>query len=186
MQLGKAAGARVIGVVGGRAEGRGGAAARGGRGDRPAHRGRRGGGQGGHRRSRRGRGVRPGRRRRVHAVDQVHRLRGPDRSWWGSRAGRCRRPPSNHALVKNYSILGLHWGLYKAYNQQAIDDCHVELTRLAAEGAIRPLISERLARRGGRRHRQARRREHRRTGRLRPLSLAGSISSLTAGSRFRR
>ena len=36
-------------------------------------------------------------------------------------------------------------GLYKAYNQQAIDDCHVELTRLADAGLVKPLISERLS-----------------------------------------
>ncbi|MTE17190.1 NADPH:quinone oxidoreductase family protein [Nocardia aurantiaca] len=51
----------------------------------------------------------------------------------------------NHALVKNYSIVGLHWGLYNAYDPAAVTECHSELTRLAAAGAIRPLVSERLA-----------------------------------------
>ena len=51
----------------------------------------------------------------------------------------------NHALVKNYSIVGLHWGLYQRLDPQAVRDCHAELTRLAAAGAIRPLISERLS-----------------------------------------
>jgi NADPH2:quinone reductase len=50
----------------------------------------------------------------------------------------------NHALVKNYSIVGLHWGLYQQRDPAAIADCHAELSRLAAAGAIRPLISERL------------------------------------------
>lgn len=50
----------------------------------------------------------------------------------------------NHALVKNYSILGLHWGLYQQRDPGAVRDCHAELTRLAAAGTIRPLISERL------------------------------------------
>ena len=50
----------------------------------------------------------------------------------------------NHALVKNYSILGLHWGLYEQREPGAIRDCHAELTRLAAAGLIKPLISERL------------------------------------------
>lgn len=50
----------------------------------------------------------------------------------------------NHALVKNYSVLGLHWGLYERLDPGAVRDCHAELTRLAAAGAIRPLISERL------------------------------------------
>ncbi|WP_433566188.1 NADPH:quinone oxidoreductase family protein [Nocardia sp. CA-151230] len=51
----------------------------------------------------------------------------------------------NHALVKNYSIVGLHWGLYNAHDPAAVVECHRELTRLAATGAIRPLVSERLA-----------------------------------------
>src|ERR1700759_3313624 len=51
----------------------------------------------------------------------------------------------NHALVKNYSIVGLHWGLYQQRDPGAIADCHTELTRLVAAGAVRPLISERLA-----------------------------------------
>jgi len=50
----------------------------------------------------------------------------------------------NHALVKNYSILGLHWGLYQKMDPGAIRACHAELTRLVAAGAIRTLISERL------------------------------------------
>lgn len=50
----------------------------------------------------------------------------------------------NHALVKNYAVLGLHWGLYNAKDPQAILRCHEELTQLAAKGAIKPLISERV------------------------------------------
>ncbi|MFC9552572.1 NADPH:quinone oxidoreductase family protein [Rhodococcus sp. NPDC056960] len=63
----------------------------------------------------------------------------------GFAGGTIPTPGLNHALIKNYSIIGLHWGLYKQYNQQAIDDCHEELTRLADSGAIRPLVSERLS-----------------------------------------
>ncbi|MGW2666417.1 NADPH:quinone oxidoreductase family protein [Nocardia tengchongensis] len=51
----------------------------------------------------------------------------------------------NHALVKNYSIVGLHWGLYNTHDRAAVAECHRELTRLADDGAIRPLVSERLA-----------------------------------------
>lgn len=50
----------------------------------------------------------------------------------------------NHALVKNYDILGLHWGLYEQLNPAAVLACQAELTRLAAAGLIRPLITERL------------------------------------------
>jgi len=51
----------------------------------------------------------------------------------------------NHALVKNYDILGLHWGLYQQVNLAAVRDCQVELARLAAAGLIRTLVTERLA-----------------------------------------
>ena len=50
----------------------------------------------------------------------------------------------NHALVKNYSILGLHWMLYQRMNPAAVAECQAELTRLLAAGLIRPLITERL------------------------------------------
>jgi NADPH2:quinone reductase len=51
----------------------------------------------------------------------------------------------NHALVKNYDILGLHWGLYQQVNRAAVRDCQGELARLAAAGLIRTLVTERLA-----------------------------------------
>ncbi|SDD11731.1 NADPH:quinone oxidoreductase family protein [Rhodococcus tukisamuensis] len=63
----------------------------------------------------------------------------------GFAGGTIPTPGLNHALIKNYSIIGLHWGLYKRYNQQAIYDCHAELTRMADAGEIKPLISERLS-----------------------------------------
>jgi len=50
----------------------------------------------------------------------------------------------NHVLIKNYSIVGLHWGLYQSKDPQAIRDCHAQLTKLVADGLIRPLIGERL------------------------------------------
>ena len=50
----------------------------------------------------------------------------------------------NHALIKNYAIVGLHWGLYQTKEPQAIKDCHAQLSKLAADGAIRPLIGSRL------------------------------------------
>ncbi|MFR9797850.1 NADPH:quinone oxidoreductase family protein [Streptomyces sp. MS06] len=53
-------------------------------------------------------------------------------------------PALNHALVKNYSILGLHWGLYNTKNPELVRHCHEQLTALADRGAIRPLVSERV------------------------------------------
>ncbi|WKX68751.1 NADPH:quinone oxidoreductase family protein [Streptomyces sp. XD-27] len=50
----------------------------------------------------------------------------------------------NHALIKNYAILGLHWGLYNTHDPAAVRACHDELTKLAAQGAVSPLVSERV------------------------------------------
>ncbi|MBB5937805.1 NADPH:quinone oxidoreductase family protein [Streptomyces zagrosensis] len=50
----------------------------------------------------------------------------------------------NHVLVKNYAVLGLHWGLYTTLDPAAVRSCHEELTQLAARGAIKPWISERV------------------------------------------
>jgi len=47
--------------------------------------------------------------------------------------------------VKNYSIVGLHWGLYERLDPAAFRACHAELTKLVAAGLIRPLITERLS-----------------------------------------
>jgi NADPH:quinone reductase len=62
----------------------------------------------------------------------------------GFASGQIPSAALNHALVKNYSILGLHWGLYQSKDPAAIRDCHAHLVKLATDGAIRPLVSERL------------------------------------------
>jgi len=51
----------------------------------------------------------------------------------------------NHALIKNYSIVGLHWGLYNRLDRPAVLACHEELTSLAEQGLVKPLVSERLS-----------------------------------------
>ncbi|MEV7870550.1 NADPH:quinone oxidoreductase family protein [Streptomyces sp. NPDC088124] len=67
----------------------------------------------------------------------------------GFASGTIPSPALNHALVKNYTIMGLHWGLYNSKDPSAVARCHEELTALAARGAIRPLISERAEMKGG-------------------------------------
>jgi len=62
----------------------------------------------------------------------------------GFAGGTIQSAALNHALIKNYSIVGLHWGLYQSKNPQLIKDCHAQLTKMVADGAIRPLVSERL------------------------------------------
>ena len=62
----------------------------------------------------------------------------------GFASGQIPSAALNHVLIKNYSIVGLHWGLYQTKYPQLIRDCHAELTKLVAEGAIRPLVGERV------------------------------------------
>ncbi|MFD9752097.1 NADPH:quinone oxidoreductase family protein [[Kitasatospora] papulosa] len=62
----------------------------------------------------------------------------------GFASGAIPTPGLNHALVKNYSIVGLHWGLYNTKDPAAVRACHDELTELAAKGVVKPLISERV------------------------------------------
>jgi NADPH2:quinone reductase len=63
----------------------------------------------------------------------------------GFAGGQIQSAALNHALVKNYSILGLHFFLYATKNPALVRACHDELTKLAANGMVKPLVSERLA-----------------------------------------
>jgi NADPH:quinone reductase len=60
----------------------------------------------------------------------------------GFASGRIPDAPMNHALVKNYSILGLHWGLYRRKQPELIGQCHAELLKLYADGLVRPLVGQ--------------------------------------------
>ena len=61
----------------------------------------------------------------------------------GFTSGRIPTAAVNHALVKNYSIVGLHWGLYNTKAPQLVADATEELFRLYREGKIKPHISDR-------------------------------------------
>lgn len=63
----------------------------------------------------------------------------------GFSGGRIQAPALNHVLLKNYSILGLHWGYYQTMRPSVITEGQEHLAALAATGKIRPLISGRLA-----------------------------------------
>ena len=62
----------------------------------------------------------------------------------GFASGQIPTATLNHALIKNYSIVGLHWGLYATKDPQSLKDAHTQLSALVADVLIRPLISERL------------------------------------------
>ncbi len=58
----------------------------------------------------------------------------------GFTSGRIPDAPANHALVKNYSVVGLHWGLYRKHDPALFGMVHEQLTRLVDEGAVDPLV----------------------------------------------
>jgi NADPH:quinone reductase len=62
----------------------------------------------------------------------------------GFTSGRFAEARTNHVLIKNYSVVGVHWGLYNVMNPQLIRATHDELVRLFEAGHIDPLISERV------------------------------------------
>lgn len=61
----------------------------------------------------------------------------------GFAGGEVQSTALNHALLKNYSIIGLHWGRYTTEDPTRLQLCHQELCRLTANGMVRPLVSER-------------------------------------------
>ncbi|MGW5642972.1 NADPH:quinone oxidoreductase family protein [Saccharopolyspora sp. NPDC003752] len=63
----------------------------------------------------------------------------------GFAGGEIQSAALNHALVKNYSIVGLHWGLYNTHDPASVGECHRDLAALADQGIVRPLVSEKLA-----------------------------------------
>jgi NADPH2:quinone reductase len=62
----------------------------------------------------------------------------------GFTGGRFAHARTNHILIKNYSVVGVHWGLYNLMDPRRVHDTHEELMRLYAEGSIDPLVSETL------------------------------------------
>jgi NADPH2:quinone reductase len=62
----------------------------------------------------------------------------------GFTSGRFPEARANHLLVKNYGVLGLHWGMYQLAQPELVAITQREIYRLHGEGAIKPLISERL------------------------------------------
>ena len=62
----------------------------------------------------------------------------------GFAGGRIADAPTNHALVKNYSVVGLHWGLYRTYEPQIFAATHAALLRLWEAGQVDPLVGAEL------------------------------------------
>ena len=63
----------------------------------------------------------------------------------GFTSGRFPEAPANHILIKNYSVIGVHWGLSRRKEPHLLREIHADLTRLADEGLVKPLVGETVA-----------------------------------------
>jgi NADPH2:quinone reductase len=59
----------------------------------------------------------------------------------GFASGRIPSAQMSRVLVKNFSLVGLHWGLYFEKNLRVLQETQEALSRLYAAGKIAPLIS---------------------------------------------
>ena len=59
----------------------------------------------------------------------------------GFASGRIPTAKMNRVLVKNFSLIGLHWGLYFEKNPQVLRDAQDAISRLYADGKISPVVS---------------------------------------------
>ncbi|TMF28830.1 MAG: NADPH:quinone oxidoreductase family protein [Chloroflexi bacterium] len=62
----------------------------------------------------------------------------------GFTSGRIPQAATNHVLVKNYSVVGLHWGLYSKRAPELIPLATKALFELYEAGKIKPYVSTRL------------------------------------------
>jgi NADPH2:quinone reductase len=59
----------------------------------------------------------------------------------GAASGTYFSAPTNHVMVKNYSVVGVHWRGYLTRNPELVRGAHDDLMRLYRAGVVRPLVS---------------------------------------------
>ncbi len=62
----------------------------------------------------------------------------------GFASGTVPQIPANHLLVKNISVLGLHWGAYLGFRPEVLTESLATLLDWYGEGGLRPHISHRF------------------------------------------
>jgi NADPH2:quinone reductase len=62
----------------------------------------------------------------------------------GFAGGRIAEAPTNHVLMKNYSVVGVHWGYYRRMNPALIQPWQDALERLWEQRLIDPLVGAEL------------------------------------------
>lgn len=60
----------------------------------------------------------------------------------GFTSGRFAQAATNHILVKNYSVVGVHWGYYRQMRPEVVPQADAALRALYAEGKIKPYVSQ--------------------------------------------
>ncbi len=58
----------------------------------------------------------------------------------GFASGSVPQIPANRVLIKNYSVVGVHWGAYFRHDPELIQTTHTRLCELYADGHIKPVI----------------------------------------------
>jgi NADPH2:quinone reductase len=59
----------------------------------------------------------------------------------GFASGRIPEVKMNRVLLKNISLIGLHWGLYFDHDPETLHEAQRALVQLHAEGKVKPLVS---------------------------------------------
>lgn len=62
----------------------------------------------------------------------------------GFAGGRIADAPTNHVLVKNYAVVGVHWGFYRTMAPERIAQWQARIEQFWAAGAIDPLVGAEL------------------------------------------
>jgi NADPH:quinone reductase len=62
----------------------------------------------------------------------------------GFTSGQIPQARANHVLVKNYSVVGLHWGLYNERRPDLVEECTHELLDMYARGLVAPYVSKQV------------------------------------------
>jgi NADPH2:quinone reductase len=59
----------------------------------------------------------------------------------GAASGAYHAAATNHVMVKNYSIVGVHWAGYLTRNPELVRGAHDDLMRLYRAGTVKPMVS---------------------------------------------
>lgn len=62
----------------------------------------------------------------------------------GFTSGKFGELRANHVLIKNYAVVGLHWGMYVQRGDPLVEECLGELFALYEAGKIKPYVSRKL------------------------------------------